>query len=204
MIKALTDSLRLPFRSTFAAMLPGISSKETWEREYANGAWSRLSSDDDAGRYAILLGHMVRREASSVLDVGCGPGRLLDFLARGPLTAYTGLDISEEAVRAAQKGQKFADATFLASTAEAYTPDRKFDLIIFNEVMFYLQDPRALLTRYHGYLNDGGQLLVSMMDCPYARFLWRRIGRSFETTEATKVTKGYVSWSIRALRPKAG
>lgn len=202
-MKAL-DGLRLPIRSTFAAMLPGISSKETWDREYANGAWAGLNSDGDAGRYAILLGHLVRRGGSSVLDVGCGPGRLLDFLSRGPLTTYTGLDISEEAIRVARESAKAAEAHFAVSTAEAYSPDRKYDLIVFNEVVFYLQEPPAVLLRYHDYVEDGGQLLVSMFDCPYARLLWRRLGRVFDTTESTQVVKDRNhSWSIRALAPRA-
>jgi len=202
-MKVVPKSVRLPFLTTLGAMLPGVSNKATWEREYAEGAWSRLGAGGDADRYAIILGHLLRRATtSSLLDVGCGSGHLLEFVSRADLTDYVGLDISEEAIKLAE-ARGFANASFHASTAEAYTPDRKFDVIVFNEVVFYLKDPRAVLTRYQSFLEPGGLLLVSMVECPLARLLWHKLSRAFVTTQRTQVgAGGALSWSIRALAPK--
>jgi 2-polyprenyl-6-hydroxyphenyl methylase/3-demethylubiquinone-9 3-methyltransferase len=196
-------STRFPILTTLAAMLPGVSNKDTWEREYAEGRWSALGAGGDSDRYAIILGHLIRRGTpSSLLDVGCGSGHLLEFVSHAKLTHYTGIDISEEAIKIAQQ-RGFADTSFAASTAEDYTPTRKFDVVVFNEVVFYLKDPRAVLTRYQSYLEPGGLLLVSMVDCPLAHYHWHKLSRGFSTKQRTQVgAGGALSWSIRALEPK--
>lgn len=196
---------RFPIFTTLRAMLPGTSDKQAWEDEYAGGAWEGLGRGGDADRYAIILRHLIRRSTpSSLLDVGCGSGALLDFVARADLTHYTGVDISEEALKQAQaKASGIPSTRFIAATAEAYTPDRSYDVIVFNEVVFYLQDPLAVLESYQQHLAPGGLLLVSMLDCPLARLLWRKLSRGFVTTERTQVGDGSLSWSVRALSPKA-
>ncbi|MET0341099.1 MAG: class I SAM-dependent methyltransferase [Polyangiales bacterium] len=204
-MSAVNKERRFPILTTLRAMLPGSSDKRQWEDEYAGGAWQGLGRGSDADRYAIILRHLIRRgSASSVLDVGCGSGALLDFVARADLTHYTGVDISEEALKQAQaRAGRIPSTHFVASTAEAYTPDRLYDVIVFNEVVFYLQDPRAVLTSYQRFLAPDGLLLVSMLDCPLARLLWHKLSRGFVTTERTNVGSGALSWSVRALTIKA-
>ena len=195
-------SSRFPIFTTLGSMLPGLSNKQAWEREYADGVWSQLGNGADADRYAIILGHLIRRPGpSSLLDVGCGAGHLLEFASRASLSDYVGVDISEEAIDRA-RARDLPRTSFVAATAEQYVPDRTFDVIVFNEVLFYLRDPRAVLTRYQTYLNPHGLLLVSMVECPFSRLLWHKVSRAFATTQRTQVTAGALSWSIRALTPK--
>jgi 2-polyprenyl-3-methyl-5-hydroxy-6-metoxy-1,4-benzoquinol methylase len=202
-MEAIRKSSRFPFLTTLGSMLPGVSNKQTWEREYAEGAWRGLGTGDDADRYAIILGHLLRRaNPASLLDVGCGSGQLLQFVSHAKLAGYVGVDISEEAITQA-RDRGFDKATFCAGTAESYTPDRTFDVIVFNEVVFYLKDPRTVLERYQTYLEPAGLLLVSMLDCPFSLLLWHKLSRGFVTRQRTQVSGGALSWTIRALAPKA-
>ncbi len=189
--------------TTLAVMLPGASSKEAWEREYASGRWDSLRSADEANRYALILGHLVRRGGRpSLLDVGCGAGRLLEFISCLPLESYLGVDISEQAIQQA-RALNIPNASFDVGSAESFVPPRRFDVIVFNEIVFYLKDPNAVLLRYQQYLHDGGMMIVSMVDVPLSRMLWYRLGRVFETVEtATVVNVHKHGWTIRVLRPR--
>lgn len=92
---------------------------------------------------------------SSLLDVGCGIGTVADYL---PTLDYTGIDASEEALRIA-RGKRLG--TFICADAESFRIDKKFDVILFNEVLYYLTAPLDQLIRYKEFLSDGGSIIVS-------------------------------------------
>ena len=76
-----------------------------------------VSAESQQARFRTLVDH-VDLAGKSLLDVGCGMGDLLGFLAgRGVEVAYTGVDIIEKMVRAArqqQPGGKFVCADLFA------------------------------------------------------------------------------------------
>lgn len=98
-----------------------------------------------------------------VIDVGCGPGVLLDSLP-GDIT-YFGLDISESYIRRAQERHD-ARATFLLGTVGEMlkNPDKRFDnadLVICNGVLHHLSDSESLEVLRFAYstLKPGGRLV---------------------------------------------
>ena len=93
---------------------------------------------------------------SSLLDVGCGVGTMTDYL---PTLDYTGIDISEKALRIARR-KHFG--TFICADAKDFRIDKKFDIVLFNEVLYYLETPLEQLARYTEFLSDGGSMIVSI------------------------------------------
>lgn len=187
--------------SKMAAFFPSINSSATWDREYTSGEWERLDADSELGRYAIVFAHVCRQSAKpSVLDIGCGPGRLLKMIARIDYDAYVGLDVSAEAVQRAQAlGQE--RSAFSVGFAEEYENDRRFGVIVFNEVLYYLKQPVEQLVRFHGMLDDDGVLVISMFDCPPARSVWRKLKKRFDTVHAARVTNQLKhTWDVRVLQ----
>ena len=72
----------------------------------------------------------------TILDVGCGEGTLSDYLNNDQREKYLGIDLSKEAVRLGKL--KRPGIKFKSTNAENFVPRQKFDVIIFNEVLYYM------------------------------------------------------------------
>jgi 2-polyprenyl-3-methyl-5-hydroxy-6-metoxy-1,4-benzoquinol methylase len=186
-----------------AVFFPSLNSAATWDREYARGDWDRLNLDSELGRYAIVFAHICAQSAKpSVLDIGCGPGRLLEMVSRVDYDSYVGLDVSAEAVERA-RSLGHARSSFFTGFAEDFQSDQRFGVIVFNEVLYYLKQPAEVLKRYAGLLRDDGRLVVSMYDCMPARSVWRSLKQHFEITQAARVTNHLKhTWDVRVVRPR--
>ena len=98
-----------------------------------------------------------------VVDIGCGPGVIFDFLPKD--VTYLGFDISESYIERARQryGSK---ATFLVCTATELlkNPDSRFDgadLAMCNGLLHHLDDGQSLdvLRFAHQILKPGGRLV---------------------------------------------
>ncbi|HEY7955988.1 MAG TPA: class I SAM-dependent methyltransferase, partial [Polyangia bacterium] len=80
----------------------------------------------------------------AVLDVGCGPGHLLDHLhERFPGASFTGVDNADETV--AQNRARLPWARFFPlDIAHAALPDR-FEVVVCSEVLEHVTDDQAAL-----------------------------------------------------------
>jgi SAM-dependent methyltransferase len=187
-----------------AAFFPSLNSSAMWDREYARGDWDRLDAESEIGRYALVLAHVCRLSARPViLDVGCGPGRLLRMLSRVDYEQYVGVDVSEEAVARA-RALELERSSFVVGFAEDFVTERRFDAIVFNEVMYYLRQPVDVAERYAAMLNEGGELIISMYECRPARSVWRRLEKRFDTLHAARVTNHLKhTWDVRVLKHRA-
>jgi trans-aconitate methyltransferase len=86
----------------------------------------------------IVLADIFRGlEFASVLDVGCGTGRI-GGLIRGlrPDATYTGIDVSPAVLRSA--ANRLPDGEFHETTLAAFRPGRKWDLVIASEVLMHI------------------------------------------------------------------
>ncbi len=102
------------------------------------------------------------------LDVGCGDGRTAGVWAREHGRRYLGVDVSSEAVKAAQAigldARKTDDATALPF------PDNSFDVVTCIEVIEHLFLPREAVAEMRRVLRPGGRLIVTTPNVAY----WRR------------------------------
>lgn len=182
-----------------------VQSAQTWEAQYAAGKWDFLAELSELSRFSVLAGYICHlKPGAAVLDTGCGQGALLSRLPADSYSRYVGIDLSASAIAAAQKQQN-ERSTFLAANCEGYSPEGRFDVIVFNEVLCCLQDPLRTVERYAQSLNAGGLILVSL--CTAARgsatILWR-LGRAYDTVDQVRLVHGgrKVSWVCAALRPR--
>jgi SAM-dependent methyltransferase len=137
---------------------------DRWDGEYRRGDWNFLRGGSERARYAALAKCIVGRDSSSpklVLDLGCGAGVLREHLREESLERYTGVDVSSEAIASARLG-RHRRSTFIAASIDEWHPDRQYNAIVFNEVLYYLPEPLATMHRYAGWLSTGGSLYVSM------------------------------------------
>lgn len=74
---------------------------------------------------------------SSVLDVGCGRGRLARKLAEWvPNAKYYGLDLGTAQIAETRKARP--DGTFYQSRVQDFHPKRKWDLVMSSEVLMHV------------------------------------------------------------------
>lgn len=186
--------------STLAVVFPNLNSSDVWDREYARGDWDRMNADSEFGRYALVFAHVARMGGKpSVLDVGCGAGRLATMITSVDYDQYMGVDLSTEAVQRA-RALGVERTSFAVEWAQEFDTERRFDAIVFNEVLYYLPNPLEVLTRYQGLLKPGGQLIVSMYTCFSAWLIWRKLAKQFTTSHAARVTNQLRhSWDVRVL-----
>ncbi len=124
-----------------------------------------------AGKYRIIADVVERRfrprsnGRPRILDLGCGPGNLLDYLA--PHGDPFGSDFSQDALQfCAGRGFKRlfrADFHHLPLRAES------LDLITCIDVLEHLSDDRGAIGELVRVLRPGGLLVVSV---PAFMFLW--------------------------------
>ncbi|MEM6925280.1 MAG: class I SAM-dependent methyltransferase [Myxococcota bacterium] len=111
-----------------------------------------------------------------VLSVGCGSG-ILDVPVAASLAQsvgeldYVGVDPNQVEcdafVRRFEQAElpQTAELTVAASTFEAFTDARGFDLVHLVHCMYYLPDPASALRRARSFLRPGGQLVLVHAPC---------------------------------------
>lgn len=158
-----------------------------WEAQWQQGHWDYLVSEDELPRYALLTGYI--RAVSpppNVLDVGCGHGHLLTVLGPGVISRYHGIDISSDAIARART-RCSGDATFEVADLTTWRASSRFDVVVINEVLYYISDPVAAMERYEGVLHRGGLLIISMFRHANTRLIWRALRRRFPLVNAAEV-----------------
>jgi 2-polyprenyl-3-methyl-5-hydroxy-6-metoxy-1,4-benzoquinol methylase len=173
-----------------------------WDRQYRAGHWRFLNSLDETARYGVISGylrHLV--DLPSILDLGCGEGRLLDFLNES-VRDYVGVDISQEAIN--QAGNRLRrGVAFHCDNIETWQSTGQFHAIVFNESLYYVSDPLQSVTRYLDALDPRGVLIISMFRHRNTNVIWRRIHDVVYVLDSTEVrnSKGETT-DIKALVPR--
>jgi 2-polyprenyl-3-methyl-5-hydroxy-6-metoxy-1,4-benzoquinol methylase len=94
-----------------------------------------------------------------LLEVGCGPGYLLDE-ARDYFNRCAGVELSPEA--AVEARQRTAADIYEGN--EKIPPDRRFDCIIATHVIEHIYDPVAFASELAGRLRPGGVMVLAAPD----------------------------------------
>jgi len=135
------------------------------DKEYASGSWNHC--DDTSGAWVYQFVEKYCRRGS-ILDLGCGSGNTGNELDAISYRDYTGVDISEVAVRkaaerSAQNGR--ADKNqYIRSDIRSYVPRKKYDVICFRESIYHVPRSRMkeTLDRYAHFLTDDGVFVVNL------------------------------------------
>lgn len=108
-------------------------------------------------------------EGISVLEIGCATGDLLALLRpeRG-----LGLDLSPHMVARAR--QKYPQIEFLAADGVFFDTDTRFDCIVLNNVLEYVEDIQRLFDTCRRLLTPRGRLFLSAWNPRWAS--WLRLG----------------------------
>jgi 2-polyprenyl-3-methyl-5-hydroxy-6-metoxy-1,4-benzoquinol methylase len=102
-------------------------------------------------------------EGRFVLDVGCGYGALAEAIEN---KGYAVWGIERHDVASALAGQRMTkviheDLTNLGAVREAIG-ERRFEYLVFSDVLEHLHDPDLILRSYLPFLKDSGTVIVSV------------------------------------------
>lgn len=185
-----------------------------WDRQYEAGRWHFLNDIKEAARYGILsawLGQTATTHA--VLDVGCGEAILYHYLKPSGLQRYCGVDLSEIALSNAKVGEEHVQ--LVQSDLESFNakPEETFSAVVFNEVLYFCEEPELQLNRYAKFLEDDGVIAISMYTPAREKSgANRSIKKIWDETDKTdlwqvlddlelKSFSKNVGWKLRLVRP---
>lgn len=135
-----------------------------WDREWKSGEWDYLETVSvERGKVAVIGGALVQLFASpnaSILDMGCGEGSISDFLTPGQRSRYVGVDISSEAIKKAKR-TRGGPMKFVHSAAHEFHPRHNFDVILFSDMLYYVEFEK-IINQFHQVLNSRGIMLISI------------------------------------------
>jgi SAM-dependent methyltransferase len=169
----------LPYR-------PAAYVKEPWGRGSEASDLDYIGSIGEIFRYSLLLGYITYFGGRpSILDIGCGKGHLRARMTGIDFARYMGIDQSPVAIEAAQG---LADDRTRFVVADVNTFDLNgFDVIVCNEVLYYLPDPAQFLDKVRDELSPGSLLLTSMWRHGVDDYLWGLVDERFERLDLLEI-----------------
>lgn len=149
---------------------------ESAEGQHNSGYWDYLNAGYEAARYGIISAYLKHyAEGASVLDVGCGKGILVHHLPLDRIQSYQGIDIAPSAIKAAQQRFDNPKLKFEEADVMTYSPNGLYKLMVFNEMLYYFENPIALIRRYSQQLEHNGYIVVSLFDMLKSRKIQDRL-----------------------------
>lgn len=97
--------------------------------------------------------------AAKMLDVGCGPGHLMEQMRNRGWEVW-GVEMDGAAARKAAARAGSAERVLVGTLADADYPEHGFDLITASHVLEHLHDPLTALERMRGWLRPGGRIQI--------------------------------------------
>ncbi|MBG9735522.1 class I SAM-dependent methyltransferase [Paenibacillus alvei] len=138
-----------------------VSKQEQWDEEYKSNVWSYLSDITEYARYSVVYGYIRKFIGEEgILDMGCGTGILFDMLLDSEKEGYTGVDLSQEAIKLASA--KTSQDIFLCGDINHYVPAKQYDVIVFNESLHYVPNTANKLLEYSNYVTSSGVIISSL------------------------------------------
>ena len=181
--------------------------RQVWEQQFQEGMWDYLGSEDERGRFEeIVRCYREFGNGGTVLDVACGGGWLYGYLKEAGLIMphqYLGVDLSQTAVDGAQK--RFPEARFAQMDFDKDTLGERFDIIVFNECIYFFNKPAAKVDwcRKHN-LEADGKFIFSIYGEEKNQYLWPEVAKgNVLLSEKTVTNNKGQQWTIKTLRPVA-
>lgn len=191
------------FRWLFPAKPSSLEfSGQKWDTEYAGNQWDYLKNISELGRYSMITGYLGHlKPDAAILEIGCGTGILFERLRHLPYKYYKGIDISEKAIESAQQ---FANdrTAFAAGNGADFSDNQKYDVVIFNEALYYFDDCLSVLKHYTQMLKPDGFFIISMVVGDISNLHWQRIEKNYTVRDAVQTTNKFgITWHCRVVQP---
>jgi SAM-dependent methyltransferase len=170
---------------------------------------------------AAIARHLTTHRIENFLDAGTGTGRMLEVIARHAARAV-GIDVSPDMLAIARdrllRGNVHNAQVRLADTYRLPFPNggagphggagAGFDVVLFHQVLHYLDDPGAAVAEAARVIAPGGRLLIAdftphRLEFLRDEFAHRRLGFSDREVEGWFSDAGLASAGNETIAPRA-
>jgi 2-polyprenyl-3-methyl-5-hydroxy-6-metoxy-1,4-benzoquinol methylase len=178
--------------------------KGVWEKEYKDNRWEYLEAPEQKEHYDAIIKQIDAIDGKPViLDIGSGHGVLYTYFRNilKPGFNYKGIDISENAIVKALHNHPEAD--FEVVDYDFKKVEGKFNVIVFNEVLYYFVKPiKTLLKALKENLTANGVVIISMYQDDQNKndLIWKEVDGNFKVLNTQIVeNKQGVRWIIKTI-----
>lgn len=134
----------------------------------------------------------------TVLDVGCATGYLAEALTRQGCTV-SGIEYdAEAAAQAAQHLEHVSVGDVTTMDLGAELGDRRFDVIVFGDLLEHLPDPEPVLARLVEFLAPGGSVVISMPNVAHGSVRLALLQGTWEYQELGLLDRTHLRFFTRA------
>jgi trans-aconitate 2-methyltransferase len=110
-----------------------------------------------------LISKLSLKGSESVIDIGCGNGRITYAIAcLLPKGGITGIDLSENMIKLASKSFSKDNLSFCVMNATDICLDKKFDIAFSNATLHWVKDHQAVLESLRKHLASNAKILFQM------------------------------------------
>ncbi len=131
--------------------------------EFGKKSWWHSTRRDFVHR---LISKKRLSSNSSIFDIGCSNGLLLDELKKKGYRNLYGIDVSSEAIKECRKKHS---NVFVRSGEKTGFGKEKFDLLVASDILEHIKDHDKALLEWHKILKKNG---VAIVFVPAFKFLW--------------------------------
>jgi 2-polyprenyl-3-methyl-5-hydroxy-6-metoxy-1,4-benzoquinol methylase len=177
-------------------------SRSIWEKQFGGKDWDYLYTEAEKDHYLAIVDLLKKHGLGKILDIGCGQGVLYHYLKSDvELLSYLGIDISANAVAKARAS--FSAANFEQLDFDCQNLEGKFDIIIFNETLYYFNKPLDTIQKcIDQNLNVGGYFIISMCDYIGHEVIWQKLKQHFNFLSMEEITNfNQQKWKVGLFRP---
>lgn len=126
-------------------------------------------------------------ENPRILDLGCGFGSLSKYLKAADFSNLLGVDLYDTAIAMAKK-KKYLKSEFIVSDIQKFSTDQKFDIIVLNEVIYYLDDyNKTVLNLKKLFKYKEGFFIVSIYGI--REDIIKKLSESYDLIKTEKVVR---------------
>lgn len=164
-----------------------------WNYKYKKGVWDFMSKENL--RYEAIVSQIRKTTIKNpkILDLGCGFGALNEYLKSNDYSYFLGVDFSSNAIQRAQE-QNYPNAEFRVADIHHFVPNQPFDVIIFNEVLYYLEDQMSIVEKFAGYFNSEGYFIFSFFGG--REDLVIELEKKYQLIQKDIVIQDDINWSV--------
>lgn len=177
------------------------SVSEYWDDRFEKVYSEVLENVSEMGRHGVIA-EIINRSLTrgNILDVGCGTGILSELIDLQRFQ-YLGIDVSEVALRMANEKRKKSKVDFLNTKIEYFKPQHKFNIIVFNEVLYYL-DYENVIKQISDWFIDQKIIITSIFDFQEGHLLKKWLeSHSFVISEIIiENQKDNLKWYVNTLK----
>jgi len=140
------------------------------------------------GTHQIILSLLGR--GKTILDVGCNSGYLGIHSKKN---CFYGVEIDRKEAKKAEKAYKEIVVGDVEKLTNLFFSKRKFDLIIFADILEHLVNPQETLTRFvNKFLKDDGKVIISLPNIAHLSVRLNLLIGRFDYTEAGILDKTHL------------